>query len=73
MNEVRLWQNGFYGVGDLPPEIFDKLDPKYFISGCTDTVKYMCANEEETQHLENLGIDTSRVVCDWYRLMRRVG
>jgi hypothetical protein len=60
---------GMYGVVDVPPEIFNRLSSKYIISHSGPTVKYMCANERERTHLENLGIDTKNVMCDWFKII----
>ena len=54
---------------DLPKVLFDQLNPAYFISGCTDTIKYMCANDRETMHLELLGVDFEEDYChDWFEI-----
>jgi hypothetical protein len=65
---IQMTSTAYYGVAVLDAETFNKLDPKYFISGCTDTVKFMCANTKEMQHLMQLGIETYDY-CDWYKLV----
>ncbi len=65
---IKMYEDEYYGVAKLPKEIFDKLDSSFFISRSTDTVKYMCANNEEFEHMKSLGIDTEALFCDWYRL-----
>jgi len=63
---IVMQADGFYGRVAVPKTIFEKLNPSFFISGCTDTMKFMCANTEEKAHLESLGIDV--VLCDWYKI-----
>lgn len=60
---------GMYGEVVVPQSVFGKLNQEYFISHSDDTVKYMCANDEEKKHLESLGIMTSNLVCDWYKII----
>lgn len=67
--EYKMQEIGFYGVAIVFKETFDKLNDKYFISCSTDTVKYMCANDDQKEHLESLGIDTGGVVCDWFKIL----
>jgi len=61
-------ENNYYGEVVVPYSIFDKIDNKYLISHSSSSVKYLCANSEETKHIESLGIDTSSVICDWYKI-----
>jgi len=61
-----MQEDGYYGKVKLPKEVFKQLDSHYFISRCTPTVKFMCANEDETRHLNSLGVKT--IICDWYKL-----
>lgn len=49
--------------------LFSRLYSPYFISHCTDTVKYMCANEQETKHLNGLGINIEDVKWDYYKII----
>ena len=66
--KYKMKPDGYYGRVSIPKEIFDKLNEQYFISGCTDTLKFMCANHDEQAHLSNLGIDHSDVNCDWFKI-----
>lgn len=67
-NTFKMVSSGMYGNVKVPNDIFNRLDSKMFISGCTDRIKYMCANLEETNHLKSLGIDIDDVICDWYKI-----
>lgn len=70
MNKIPMDHRNYYGVANLPDAIFKQLNPDFFIFGCTDNVKYMCANEEERRHLSSLGIDVDAVpLCDYYKLV----
>lgn len=66
MSAFIMKEDGYYGRVKLPKQVFDQLDNYFFISSCTPTVKYMCANEDETRHLKSLGVKV--VGCDWYKL-----
>lgn len=59
---------GMYGVAAVPFQIFEAIDGKLTISNSNEKVKYLCANEKETNMLRSLGIDTKGVVCDWYKI-----
>jgi hypothetical protein len=59
--------DGYYGKVTLPSGVFKKLDKHYFISSCTNTTKFMCANPDETRHLISLGVKP--VTCDWYKIV----
>lgn len=66
---MKMYSKGFYGVVHVNKDVFNKIDKKYLISGCTDSLKYLCANPSETKHLIDLGVDTNDVVCDWYKVI----
>lgn len=70
---MKMKQDEYYGVVYVSSEIFDKLNVDMLISGGDDNVKFMCANELETNHLINLGIDINNVVPDWYKIVRKTG
>ena len=61
-------KRGLYGYVKVPLEIFKKLNPEFFIASCTAYTKYMNAKVKEIEHLENLGIDTSEVCCEWFKI-----
>jgi len=62
--------NGCYGSVVVLKNIFDKLNPDFFISHSTDKIKYMCANDKETKHLKSLGIKINDEICfDWYKII----
>ena len=56
----------FHGLVHVPEDVFSQLNPEYFIDGCTDTIKHMCASPAETAHLESFGIIPN--VNDWYTI-----
>lgn len=66
MSLIHMKNDDVYGVCKLPKPIFNQLDKYYFISHCTHTTKYMCANADEKRHLQSLGIKV--VDCDYYKL-----
>ncbi len=59
---------GAYGRVLVPSSVFYQLDETMFISSSTDSIKFMCANSAETQHLISLGVDVDDVCCDWYEI-----
>jgi hypothetical protein len=67
--KYQMIQDDYYGKVILPEDIFLNLEDKYFISGCTENVKFMCANKEEGNHLISLGVDL--VTCDWYKIVKK--
>lgn len=72
MGKFKIKQDGYYGLVELPAEVFKKLNSDYFISGSDDDVKFMCANDPENNHLRGLGVDVDAddgVFCDWYKLV----
>lgn len=60
--------DGYYGKSIVPITVFKHLDPQYFISSSTDTIKFMCANEAEIKHLRSLGIDATDEY-DWFKIV----
>ena len=60
---------GYYGKAIVPQDVFSKLNPGFFISSSTDTVKFMCANRNEIRHLRSLGIDATDDY-DWFKIVR---
>jgi hypothetical protein len=58
----------FHGTSVVPPDVFYKLNPDFFIGGSDNNTKYMCANYAETAHLESLGIQAGGACCDWYEI-----
>lgn len=64
-----MLNDGYYGVAYVTKSIFDKIDDSMLIANSTDLVKYLCANEKETIHLNQIGINTNGVVCDWYKIL----
>ena len=67
MSHIIMRADGYYGKVTLPPSVFKRLDNRYFISGCTDTTKFMCTNPDETRHLMSLGVKP--ILCDWYKIV----
>jgi hypothetical protein len=61
-------EKGMYGEVSVPQSIFDKINDECLISNSSNIIKYLCANSKETKHIESLGIDTSSVICDWYKI-----
>ena len=61
-------EDGYYGVAVVPRGVFDRIPDCMLISGSSDHVKFMCANQRERTHLESIGVDTSGVTCDWFRI-----
>ena len=69
LQKLVMFSDGYYGKAILPRKIFEKLNKDHFINGCTDSVKYMCANKTETEHLISIGITIGNdMCCDWYKL-----
>lgn len=67
----KMVTKGYYGVVVLNREEFMSIPSSMLITGCTDTVKYMCANDEEEEFLTSLGVSVSEG-CDWYKCMLEV-
>ena len=67
---MKIYQDGNYEVIELNAEQFASLDPKYFISGCTDVKKYMLGNPEEMDYLrETFCIAESELAdTDYFKL-----
>jgi hypothetical protein len=65
---MKMFECGYYGVVSVSSEIFDRLNSDFFISQSDEKTKYMCANPNEQHHLQELGIDLSDVVCDWFKI-----
>jgi hypothetical protein len=67
---MKIYRDGYYRVIELNAEQFASLDPKYFISGCTDGTKYMLGNPKETEYLcETFDIKESELeYTDWFKL-----
>lgn len=59
----------YYGKAIVPSNVFNQLNPGFFISQSNDTVKYMCANQNEIRHLRSLGIDATDDY-DWFKIVR---
>ena len=68
MSSILMKSDGFYGKVELPTSLFRRLDKHFFISCCTPSVKYMCANEDEARHLKSLGVKVLEH-CDWYKIV----
>lgn len=68
--EFKMTTEDYHGKVEVDEETFNKLDPQYFISHSDPSagVVYMCANEPETYHLEQLGIEVT--FCDWYKIVQ---
>lgn len=65
----KMIEKDMYGEIYLPFDIFNKLDSSLFISNCTNTIKYMLANNKETIYLKSLNIDINNCVCDYYKII----
>ena len=62
-------RRGMYGSVKVPSEVFEKLNPEFFISHCTDYIKYMNANSKEIAHLKSLGVQMPQDdFFDWFRI-----
>ena len=66
MSIFQMQVEGYYGKVILPKSVFSQLRSAYFISGCTGSTKFMCANPDETRHLKSLGVKT--IISDWYKI-----
>ena len=66
-HKYEMDSDGYYGVVTLPYDVFTQLNSEYFISGCTDKIKFMCANKREADYLEELGVLVLDC-CDWYKI-----
>jgi hypothetical protein len=72
----KMYDEGQYGTVVVSRAVFDRLDSGFFIQHSGPLVKYMCANQGETEHLEALGVCTLGVrsdaypglVCDWFKI-----
>ena len=64
-----MTNKGMYGEAVVPRAVFVRLNAEFFISHGDESTKYMCANSQERDHLESLGIAASSVACDWYRIV----
>lgn len=53
---------------------FNNIPDDFLISGCTDKVKYMCANQTEINYLSKLGnCDLSGFWVDYFEIVKEVG
>lgn len=68
MYKYEILEEEHYGVVTVDNETFNKLNSEFFIIHSSDTVKYMCANEPQIKHLEELKIKTSDITCDWFKI-----
>lgn len=67
-----------YGAIKMQSNIFEQLNPTFFIVGSSDDIKYMCANKPEIKHLELLGVTWGETMdkkfnmpCfDWFKIYR---
>lgn len=63
---IKMRSDGFYGVVNLAYSEFIKIPERLLISGCTEDVKFLCANEEEGEFLESVGVELYPC-CDFYK------
>lgn len=68
---MKLTDEDYYGVCKVPKSIFDKIPDSMTIIGSTDTVKYLCANDEETELMKALGVEVNVVDFDVYEVILR--
>jgi len=66
---AKMYENGYYGTVAVSSAVFSKLNSDFFIHGSDEKVKFMCANQAEAEHLEGFGIDTSEIICDWFKII----
>ena len=60
-------KDGYYGLFNVSKTIFDSVSIEMCISGTNESVKYLCANNAETEHLISLGLEAIQN-CDWYKV-----
>ena len=65
---MNMYSDGYYGLVKMKPSVFESIDSELLISGCTPSVKFMCANDRETKYLSSIGVKFNDVICDWYKL-----
>ncbi len=64
------FEDGYYVVVVIEEEAFNRLNKEMFISGCTDTTKYMCGNPREINHIESISKVSLADCCfDYIRIM----
>ena len=71
MSRYPMIDAGMFGEVAVPPAVFESLRPDLLTPYGSERVKYLCANAAERTYLESLGVVTSGVVCDWFRVVRR--
>lgn len=63
--------DGYYLKLVVTEDEFNHMPDEFLISGCTDKVKYMCANESEITYLSNLGgCDLTEWCADYFKIVK---